>query len=52
MSITKVTLIGLFLVVAGVIAPTAANAQTPGVREVTSHSGRSASTFSKGVDHE
>src|SRR5690349_22875289 len=35
MSITKVTSIGLFLVVAGVIAPVAANAQTPGVREVT-----------------
>src|SRR5690349_25165628 len=35
MSITKVTSIGLFLVVAGVIAPAAANAQTPGVREVT-----------------
>ena len=35
MSITKVTSIGLFFVVAGVIAPTAANAQTPGVREVT-----------------
>ena len=35
MSITKVTLIGLFLVVAGVIAPAAVHAQTPGVREVT-----------------
>jgi type IV secretory pathway VirB9-like protein len=35
MSITKVTSIGLFLVVAGVIAPAAANAQTAGVREVT-----------------
>jgi len=35
MSITKVTSIGLFLVVAAVIAPSAANAQTPGVREVT-----------------
>ena len=35
MSITKVTAIGLFLVVVGVIAPAAANAQTPGVREVT-----------------
>jgi type IV secretory pathway VirB9-like protein len=35
MSITKVTSIGLFLVVAGVIAPAASNAQTPGVREVT-----------------
>src|SRR5256714_8094637 len=35
MSISKVSSIGLFLVVAGVIAPAAANAQTPGVREVT-----------------
>jgi type IV secretion system protein VirB9 len=35
MSITKVTSIGLFLVVAGVIAPAAAHAQMPGVREVT-----------------
>ena len=35
MSITKVTSIGLFLVVAGVIAPAASRAQTPGVREVT-----------------
>src|SRR5213592_2242310 len=35
MSIIKVASIGLFLVVTGVTAPAAANAQTPGVREVT-----------------
>ena len=35
MSIIKVASIGLFLVVTGVTTPAAANAQTPGVREVT-----------------